>query len=134
MSGGVALQALVSGVSIGVIYGLVGLGFTVVHRLTRVYAFAHGDLVVGAVFVSVLVVVGSTPVSRAPSVGASIALAVLIPLAGAVLSALTYVLAVRPYLGGLAISNWLGCRWHRGRVGDPGRARPRLHAAGLRDP
>jgi branched-subunit amino acid ABC-type transport system permease component len=112
----VALQALVSGVSIGVIYGLVGLGFTLVYRLTRVYSFAHGDLVVGAVFVSVLAVLGSTPVTRAPSIGSSIALAVLIPLAGAVLSALTYVLAVRPYLGGVGTSSRSAIGWVAGGI------------------
>lgn len=101
MSGGVALQALVTGIATGVVYGLVGMGFTLVYRLTRVYAFAQGDIVVGAVFVGILAVIGSTPVARAPSVAASVGLAVLIPLAGAVLSGATYLVAVRPYLGGV---------------------------------
>jgi branched-subunit amino acid ABC-type transport system permease component len=116
MSGGVALQALVSGVSIGVVYGLVGLGFTLVYRLTRVYAFAHGDLVVGAVFVSVLAVVGSTPVARAPSVAASIGLAVLVPVVGAVLSGATYLIAVRPYLGGVGAASGEAIGWVAGGI------------------
>ena len=37
------------------------------HRLTGVIAFAHGDIVVGAVFVAVLAVVGTTPVASALS-------------------------------------------------------------------
>jgi branched-chain amino acid transport system permease protein len=101
MSGGVALQALVTGVSVGIVYGLVGLGFTLVYRLTRVYAFAHGDLVIGAVFVSVLIVIGSTPIAATPSVLTSVGVGVLVPVAGALLSGLIYVVAVRPYLGGV---------------------------------
>lgn len=116
MSGGVALQALVSGVSIGVVYGLVGLGFTLVYRLTRVYVFAHGDIVVGTVFVSVLAVIGSTPVARSPSIATSIALAVLIPLAGAALSALVYVVAVRPYLGGVGTTSSHAVGWVAGGI------------------
>ena len=55
MSGAVALQTLIAGLATGAAYGLIALGFTLVHRLTAVIAFAHGDIVVGAVFVAVLV-------------------------------------------------------------------------------
>jgi hypothetical protein len=37
-----------------------------VYRLTGVLALAHGDIVVGAVFVGVLVVVGTAPVASTP--------------------------------------------------------------------
>jgi branched-subunit amino acid ABC-type transport system permease component len=116
MSGSVALQALVSGVSIGVVYGLVGLGFTLVYRLTRVYAFAQGEIVVGAVFISVLAVIGSTPVARSPSVATSIGLAVLAPVVGAALSAVTYLLAVRPYLGGVGTTSSEAIGWVAGGI------------------
>ena len=42
------------------------------HRLTAVIAFAHGDIVVGAVFVAVLAVVGTTPVAATLSVPESL--------------------------------------------------------------
>ncbi|MFL6240378.1 MAG: branched-chain amino acid ABC transporter permease [Actinomycetes bacterium] len=116
MSGDVALQALVSGVSVGLVYGLVGLGFTLVYRLTRVYAFAHGDVVLGAVFISVLAVLGSTPIARSPSVGASLGLALMMPLVGAGLSALVYVVAVRPYLGGLGAAPGEVVGWVAGGI------------------
>ena len=45
MSGPVAIQALVTGLATGAAYGLIALGFSLVHRLTRVLAFAHGDIV-----------------------------------------------------------------------------------------
>src|SRR4051794_36304259 len=67
MSGAVALQALVSGLGTGAAYGLIALGFTLVRRLTGVLAFAHGDVAVGAGFLAVLAVVGTTPIAPTPA-------------------------------------------------------------------
>ncbi|WP_433213183.1 branched-chain amino acid ABC transporter permease [Microtetraspora malaysiensis] len=100
MSGGVALQAFLSGLALGTAYGLIAMGFSLVYRLTRVIAFAHGDLVIGGVFIGVLVVLGSTPVAAALDVTHSIGLAVLVIAAGAALSAGVYLIAVRPFLQG----------------------------------
>jgi len=99
VSGGVVLQAVVAGLSSGAIYGLVGLGFTLVWSLTRILAFAHGDLVVGAVLFAVLAVIGTTPVAISPDVIHSLALVVLTLLLGVALSSASYVVAVRPFLG-----------------------------------
>jgi branched-chain amino acid transport system permease protein len=98
VSGAVALQALITGLATGAGYGLIALGFSLVHRLTGVIAFAHGDVVVGAVFVGVLVVVGTAPVASSPGAGRALALAVATLAAGAILSAAVYLLAVRPFL------------------------------------
>src|SRR3954451_21624706 len=98
MSGGVLLQALVSGLSVGAVYGLVGVGFTLVWSLTRVLALAHGDIVVGSVLIAVVCVVGRTPVALSPGVGHSVALVVLTLAIGLALSVLSYVVAVRPFL------------------------------------
>jgi branched-subunit amino acid ABC-type transport system permease component len=98
MGGGVLLQAVVSGLSIGAVYGLVGLGFTLVWSLTRVLALAHGDIVVGSALVAVLVVVGRTPVALAPGWGHSLALVVVALAVGVALSLLVYLVAVRPFL------------------------------------
>ncbi len=97
MSAAVAVQALVTGLGTGAAYGLIALGFTLVHRLTGVVAFAHGDIVVGAVFVAVLAVVGATPVAATLSIPASAGLIALAVTAGAALSVAVYVLAVRPF-------------------------------------
>jgi branched-subunit amino acid ABC-type transport system permease component len=99
MSAAVAVQALVTGAATGATYGLIALGFSLVHRLTGVIAFAHGDVVVGAVFVGILVVVGTAPVATTPGAGTVVALLVVTLAAGAVLSAGVYVLAVRPFRG-----------------------------------
>lgn len=100
MDPGVALQAVLSGLAQGSVYGLVALGFTLVYRLTRVLSFAHGDLITGALFLALLVTVGRTPVVTAPSLlaGATQTLAALA--FGAALSVLLYVAAIRPFLGG----------------------------------
>jgi branched-chain amino acid transport system permease protein len=98
MSGPVALQAVITGLSVGAVYGLVALGFTLGYRLTRVFAFAHGDIVVGSVFIGVLAVLGTMPVARDPAAGTALALVLMTLLAGAVLSAVVYVVAVRPFL------------------------------------
>jgi len=99
MSGGVALQALVVGLSVGAVYGLVGLGFSLLWSLTRVLAFAHGDIVIGSVLISVLAVIGTTPVALSPNVVHSLALVVLALLFGVALSVASYAVAVRPFLG-----------------------------------
>jgi branched-subunit amino acid ABC-type transport system permease component len=107
MSGAVAVQALVTGAATGATYGLIALGFSLVHRLTGVIAFAHGDVVVGAVFVGVLAVVGTAPVATTPGVGTVIALLVVTLAAGAALSAGVYVLAVRPFLPRADVVGWV---------------------------
>ena len=99
MSGGVALQALVTGLALGAIYGLVGLGFSVLWSLTRVIAFAHGDLVIGSVMLAVLAVIGTTPVAISPDLVHSIALVVLTLALGLALSVASYAVAIRPFLG-----------------------------------
>ena len=98
MTGGVFLQAVISGLSVGAVYGLVALGFTLVWSLTRVLALAHGDLVVGSVLVTVLIVVGRTPVASSPGVGRSLLLVGLALAAGVLLAVASYAVAVRPFL------------------------------------
>jgi branched-subunit amino acid ABC-type transport system permease component len=98
MSGGALLQSVLSGLSVGAIYGLVGLGFTLVWSLTRVLALAHGDVVVGSALVAVLVVVGRTPVALAPSWERSVALVVVALVVGVALTLAIYAVAIRPFL------------------------------------
>ncbi|MDA0161546.1 hypothetical protein OM076_14815 [Solirubrobacter ginsenosidimutans] len=99
MSGPVAVQALVTGLATGAAYGLIALGFTLVQRLTGVLAFAHGDVLIGAVFVAVLAVIGTMPVAAPLGFGSVILLAVVAVVAGAALSATVYAVAIRPFRG-----------------------------------
>lgn len=98
MSGGVLLQAVLSGLAAGAVIGLVGVGFTLVWSLTRVLALAHGDLVVVAALTGVLVVVGRTPVAISLDPLRSVAVVVAAIVVGVALSVLTYAVAVRPFL------------------------------------
>jgi branched-subunit amino acid ABC-type transport system permease component len=95
---GVLLQAVVGGLATGAVLGLVALGFTLIAGTVRVLHLAHGDIVVAAVFTSVLVVLGRTPVATTLDPGPAIAFALLVLVAGAVLSGAAGWLAVRPHL------------------------------------
>jgi branched-chain amino acid transport system permease protein len=107
VSASVALQALITGLATGATYGLIALGFSLVHRLTGVIAFAHGDIVVGAVFAGVLIVVGTMPVGETAGIGTSAALLLVAVVAGALLSAAAYLVAVRPFLPGGDVIGWV---------------------------
>ena len=98
MDAGVLAQVLVAGLSAGAVLGLVALGFTLVAGTVRVLHFAHGDVVVVAVFAGVLGVLGRTPVATLLGPGRSAAFALLVLAAGAVLAGLIAVVAIRPYL------------------------------------
>ena len=94
----VALQAALTGLAQGAVYGLVALGFTLVHRLVRVVWFAHGDLVVSAAFVGILVTVGRTPVVSTPSAARGAGQVVVTLVVAAALAVAGYLFAVRPFL------------------------------------
>jgi branched-chain amino acid transport system permease protein len=83
------LQVILSGLAIGAIYGLVGMGFAVAFYVTRVINFAQGQLLMIAVMVTTAVTSAGLPAVVAIVVGV---------LVSGVFGALTYVLAVRPVL------------------------------------
>jgi branched-chain amino acid transport system permease protein len=83
------LQVLLSGLAIGAIYGLVGMGFAIAFYVTRVINFAEGQLLMVAVMVAAAV--ARTGVTPAVAVVCGIA-------ASAVVGILTYLVAVRPVL------------------------------------
>jgi branched-chain amino acid transport system permease protein len=99
LTGPVAVQALVTGLATGAAYGLIALGFTLVQRLTGVLALAHGDVVIGAVFIAVLAVIGTMPVAAPLGAGSVILLSLVALAAGAALSGAVYVVAIRPFRG-----------------------------------
>lgn len=71
------LQLLLAGISLGAIYALVALGFTVVYRASRVINFAQGELLAfGAFLTSWLVLSAKLPFGLAFLIGA-VATAVL---------------------------------------------------------
>jgi branched-chain amino acid transport system permease protein len=116
VTGGQLLQAVLTGLSLGAIYGLVAIGFSLVWSLTRVLPFAHGDIVVGGALFAVLAVIGTTPVAISPGAGRSVGLVILTLAFGVALSVGSYAVAVRPFLdrGGRGSEDVLG--WVAGGV------------------
>jgi branched-chain amino acid transport system permease protein len=83
------LQVVLTGLSTGAIYGLVGMGYAVVFYVTRVINFATGELLMASIMITAALSADHWPVVPAIAVGlfASTAGGVLI-----------YFLAVRPVL------------------------------------
>jgi len=92
-------EALVTGIALGCIYGLVAMGFAVAFLVTRVINFAQGQLLM----ISVMVAAAAASAGW-PSVVAMLAGVACAAAAGA----LTYVVAVRPVLASDRFSfGWL---------------------------
>jgi branched-chain amino acid transport system permease protein len=81
------LQYLVSGLSQGSIYALVGLGFTLVYAVTKIINFAQGEFVMLGGMLS-FVLIRSASIPMVPALLLSIIIAVAI-------GAIMYVLAIR---------------------------------------
>ena len=96
MSAGVLLQAVLTGLSVGAIYGLVAMGFSLLAGLARVYALAHGDVVVASVLAAVLVVVGRTPVALDLGLLSSVVVVAIALTVGVGLSVSVFAVAMRP--------------------------------------
>jgi branched-chain amino acid transport system permease protein len=105
----VTLQVLVSGLAAGAIYGLVGIGHSLVYRLTGVVHFAFGELIALAVFATLFLAAGTSPVTSESVGGGRFLLALVGGLAiTAAASAGSYWFAVQPYqLRGSTIG-WVG--------------------------
>ncbi|MGY9105480.1 MAG: ABC transporter permease subunit, partial [Alphaproteobacteria bacterium] len=48
------LQQLVNGISLGAIYGLIAIGYTMVYGIIGMINFAHGDIYMIGAFVSLI--------------------------------------------------------------------------------
>lgn len=44
------LQLLVSGISVGSIYAVIGMGFVVIYKATKILNFAHGEILMVAAY------------------------------------------------------------------------------------
>lgn len=105
----VALQILASGFAAGAVYGLVGVGHSLVFRLTGVVHFAFGELIALGVFVTLLVAAGSGPVSQTSIGGGRFLVALLVGLVvTAAASAGAYFLAIEPYRARGSTIGWVG--------------------------
>jgi branched-chain amino acid transport system permease protein len=98
------LQHLVNGVSLGTIYALIALGYTMVYGVLKLINFAHGDVYMVAAYAGFYAAVGLS-VQRAPTLGK----------------------AVLVFLGAMAVAAALGWAIERFAY-RPLRDRPRLTA------
>jgi branched-chain amino acid transport system permease protein len=83
------LQVLLSGLAVGAIYGLVGMGFAIAFYVTRVINFAEGQLLMVSVTVTAALAAAGWPPLLAVIAGVALA---------CVGGMLTYLIAVRPVL------------------------------------
>lgn len=56
MTGTIILQQLINGISLGSLYGLVAIGYTMVYGILRLINFAHGDLLMLATYLAIYLV------------------------------------------------------------------------------
>lgn len=83
------MQVILSGLAIGAIYGLVGMGFSVAFYVTRVINFAEGQLLMVGVMLTATLATAGLP----PLLGAAIGI-----IGAAGFGVLLYAVAVRPVL------------------------------------
>lgn len=83
------MQVILSGLAIGAVYGLVGMGFSIAFYVTRVINFAQGQLLMVAIMLTAALARGGVPALPAALIGIG---------GAAVTGILVYLIAVRPVL------------------------------------
>jgi branched-chain amino acid transport system permease protein len=73
----IVLEQLVNGVSIGMVYALIALGYTMVYGILRMINFSHGEVFMAGGFAGWLVITGLLALPGAPLPGLVIVLAAL---------------------------------------------------------
>ena len=58
------LQQLINGVTLGSIYGLIAIGYTMVFGIIGMVNFAHGDVFMLSAFIALLLLLLLTAISR----------------------------------------------------------------------
>jgi branched-chain amino acid transport system permease protein len=108
MNAGLLLQATLAGAASGTLYGLVGLGYALVYRVSGVLNFAQGDLAAAGVYVFLFVLGGGGAVALVGLSPWSLAAAMLVALAASVLVALVVErAAVAPFLARGSVVGWV---------------------------
>ncbi len=79
------LQQLINGVTLGAIYGLIAIGYTMVYGIIGMINFAHGEIFMIGAFISLIAFIILAPVG-----GASVVLAILVVLLVSILLTAVY--------------------------------------------
>jgi branched-chain amino acid transport system permease protein len=91
------------------VYGLVGIGYSLIYRLTGIVNFAFGDLIGLAVFLTLLFAAGTGPVTEGTASSGRFLLAVALGVTGCALaSGLGYLAVVQPSLERRSTLGWVG--------------------------
>jgi branched-chain amino acid transport system permease protein len=90
------LQQLVNGLTVGSIYALIALGYTMVYGILRLINFAHGDLAILGAFIGLTVITGLAGSGGAPANWIVIVAFVLAILVVAIAGVLLEFTAYRP--------------------------------------
>jgi branched-chain amino acid transport system permease protein len=61
-----ALQQLINGVTLGMIYGLIAVGYTMVYGIIGMINFAHGDVFMVGAFIGIIVITALSGVTSVP--------------------------------------------------------------------
>lgn len=84
MNAAYALQQLINGVTLGMIYGLIAIGYTMVYGIIGMINFAHGDLFMVGAFLSLIALIGlaalgvtAVPLALALTLGFAVAISAL---------------------------------------------------------
>jgi branched-chain amino acid transport system permease protein len=102
------LQVLLTGLAAGAVYGLVGIGFGLVYRMSGVLNFAQGELVSLPVFVFLFAVGGGAAVAVVGPSPWSLATAAVAAAAVTVLAALALQrFGVAPFLARGSVTGWI---------------------------
>jgi branched-chain amino acid transport system permease protein len=102
------LQVLLSGLAAGALYGIVGLGYGLIFRMSGVLNFAHGDLVTLGIFAFLLAVGGGGAVGVATVAPAVLVPAAIMAVAAVLLAAvLVHRYGVAPMLARNSVVGWV---------------------------
>jgi branched-chain amino acid transport system permease protein len=61
-----ALQQLINGVTLGMIYGLIAIGYTMVYGIIGMINFAHGDVFMVGAFIGIIVIAALSGITSVP--------------------------------------------------------------------
>jgi branched-chain amino acid transport system permease protein len=99
---------VVTGIAAGAVYGLVGICQTLIYRTTGIVNFAFGDLLGLAIFATLLLAVGTGPVTETTAASGRFAAAAVVGVAAcAIASAFGYVAFVQPFLARHSTVGWV---------------------------
>ena len=61
-----ALQQLINGITLGMIYGLIAVGYTMVYGIIGMINFAHGDVFMVGAFIGIIVLTALAGITSVP--------------------------------------------------------------------